>query len=151
MDVYRALRHTGGGRWDVRNTECRSAWCGDAGAGRQMDPFGMGLPGNRFPQAGLLGFQEAGFALVCLPMAQPGSVQKEEQSPRWLEMLLGVAPFRRSLPGLGQGGAQVTLRPMVTGPSLTQCLGSNPVLSTCLWGGRAQDGSPEWVVITFTI
>lgn len=91
-------------------------------AGRQMDPFGMGLPGNGFSQAGLLQFQEAGFALLCLPMAQSGSVQEEEQSPLRLEMLVGVAPFRGSLPGLGV--AQVTLRPTVTGPSLTPCLGS---------------------------
>lgn len=54
-------------------------------AGQQMDPFGMGLPGNGFSQAGLLWLQEAGFALLCLPMAQSGSVQKEEQSPLWLE------------------------------------------------------------------
>lgn len=40
-----------------------------------------GLPGNRFLQAGLLGLQEVGFALLCSPRLS----QEEEQSPPWLE------------------------------------------------------------------
>lgn len=39
--------------------------------------------------------------------------------------------------------------PVVTGLSVTQCLGSDKVLKKCLWGGRANDGSLE-LVIPFT-
>lgn len=49
----------------------------------------------------------------------------------------GAAPCWGSLPGLGPRVAWVTSRPIVTGLSLTQYLGSDLVLNKCWWGGRA--------------
>lgn len=109
VDFYIAPRHTGGSRWDMRNAGCCVAWCGEAGLANRwiILEWALGLPGNHFSQAGLLEFQEAGFALLCLPMAQLGSVQKEERSPLWPKIPVGVAPFGGSLPGLEQRAAQV--------------------------------------------
>lgn len=83
MDFYRALRYTGGSRWDLGNTECYIAWCGEIGLANRWSlwEWALGLPGNHFFQAGLLGFQEAGFALLCSPVAPSGSAREEEQSP----------------------------------------------------------------------
>ena len=93
----------GGSRWDLRNAEFYVAWCGEVGLANRwiLLECALGLPGNRFSQAGLLRFQEAGFALLCSPMAQSGSVQEEERSLMWLEILGEAAAFWGSLPGLG--------------------------------------------------
>lgn len=52
---------------DLRNTECYFAWCSEIGLANRWSfwEWALGLPGNRFSQAGLLWFQEAGFALLC--------------------------------------------------------------------------------------
>lgn len=76
MDFYIALRHTGGSRWDLGNTECYIAWCGEIGLANRWSlwEWALGLPGNRFFQAGLLG------GWVC-SLLSSGSVQEEEKSP----------------------------------------------------------------------
>lgn len=52
---------------DPRNTECYFAWCNEIGLANRWSfwEWALGLPGNGFSQAGLLWFQEAGFALLC--------------------------------------------------------------------------------------
>lgn len=73
----------------LRDTESCIAWCGRIGLTNRWSlwEWALGLPGNHFLRAGLRWVQEAGFALLCSPIAQSGSVQEEELSPLWLVLV----------------------------------------------------------------
>lgn len=100
--LYIAPRHTGGSRWDLRNTECYIAWCGEMGLADRwrLWEWALGLPGNRFFQAGLLGLQEVGFALLCSPRPSQALPRRRSRVHCGLSVG-GAAPCRGSLPGLG--------------------------------------------------
>ena len=78
-------------------------------AGQQMDPFGMGLPGNRWASKVPGGW-------LCSPPLTNGSARLCPEGGAE-PAVARVAPFWGSLPALGQGVAQVTSRRKVTGPS----------------------------------
>lgn len=91
----------------LRDTESCIAWCGRIGLTNRWSlwEWALGLPGNHFFRAGLLWVQEAGFALLCSPMAQSGSSRRRSWAHCglcwWSGTLLGLLTWSGAESGMG--------------------------------------------------